>query len=290
MTARRYRSNGFFWTGVDGYRGSYLTSTRTGDYGIYAFDSVNGIFDHSYGSGSPDAGFYIGQCYPCNALITDSEAAYNGLGYSGTNTGGEPRDQELGLAPQPRRHRPEQRRRGEAPAPARHHDRRQPRLRQQQRRHPGDRRRQARRVQRHPDRGRQRQPRAAQPGASTTSWRASPPSPIPTRRSGCRTGNRIVGNVVSKSATADLAAFGGDGNCFTGNTFTTSKPSNIEQVLPCSGTAVPRDGRAGHPEVHRRQEAAVGRLPDGEDAAAAEARRDEEPADREGAARRTTSS
>ena len=64
MTARRYTSNGFFWTGVDGYRGSYLTSTRTGDYAIYAFDSVNGIFDHSYGSGAPDAGFYIGQCYP----------------------------------------------------------------------------------------------------------------------------------------------------------------------------------------------------------------------------------
>ena len=42
MTARNYTRNGFFWTGVDGYRGSYLTAYRNGDYGIYAFDSVNG--------------------------------------------------------------------------------------------------------------------------------------------------------------------------------------------------------------------------------------------------------
>jgi plastocyanin len=89
MTARNYTHNGFFWTGVDGYRGSYLTSYRNGDYGLYAFDSYNGQFDHSYASGSPDAGYYIGQCYPCNAVITDVVAEYNGLGYSGTNSGGD---------------------------------------------------------------------------------------------------------------------------------------------------------------------------------------------------------
>ena len=53
MTARNYTSNGFFWTGVDGYRGSYLTAYRNGDYGIYAFDSVNGLFEHSYAAGQP---------------------------------------------------------------------------------------------------------------------------------------------------------------------------------------------------------------------------------------------
>lgn len=74
--------------GVDGYRGSYLTAVRNGDYGIYAFDSVNGIFEHSYGGGSPDAGFYIGQCKPCNAIINDVIAENNGLGYSGTNASG----------------------------------------------------------------------------------------------------------------------------------------------------------------------------------------------------------
>ena len=88
MTARNYTFNGFFWTGVDGYRGSYLTAYRNGDYGIYAFDSVNGLFEHSYAAGSPDAGVYIGQCYPCNAVIDDVHAEHNGLGYSGTNSGG----------------------------------------------------------------------------------------------------------------------------------------------------------------------------------------------------------
>jgi len=88
MTARNYTFNGFFWTGVDGYRGSYLTAYRNGDYGIYAFDSVNGTFEHSYAAGSPDAGFYVGQCFPCNALLNDVHAEHNGLGYSGTNAGG----------------------------------------------------------------------------------------------------------------------------------------------------------------------------------------------------------
>jgi plastocyanin len=88
MTARNYARNGFFWTGVDGYRGSFLTTFRNGDYGMYAFDSVNGVFEHSYTSGSPDAGVYIGQCFPCNAVIDDVISEYNGLGYSGTNSGG----------------------------------------------------------------------------------------------------------------------------------------------------------------------------------------------------------
>jgi hypothetical protein len=88
MTARNYTNNGFFWTGVEGYRGSYLTTYRIGDYGLYAFDSTKGLLEHSYASGSPDAGFYIGQCYPCDAVIDDVVSEYNGLGYSGTNSGG----------------------------------------------------------------------------------------------------------------------------------------------------------------------------------------------------------
>jgi len=89
MTARNYTNNGFFWTGVEGYRGSYLTTYRIGDYGVYAFDSTSGLLEHSYASGSPDAGFYIGQCFPCDAVIDDVVSEYNGLGYSGTNSGGD---------------------------------------------------------------------------------------------------------------------------------------------------------------------------------------------------------
>lgn len=88
MSARNFTGNGFFWTGVTGYRGSYLSTSRTGNYGIYAFDSTKGQFDHDYASGSPDAGFYIGACYPCDAVLDQVISEHNGLGYSGTNSGG----------------------------------------------------------------------------------------------------------------------------------------------------------------------------------------------------------
>lgn len=85
MTARNYLVNGFYWLGSRGYRASYLTAVRNGYYGIYALDSRGGVIEHSYASGSYDAGFYVGQCVPCDMVITDSLAEWNGLGYSGTN-------------------------------------------------------------------------------------------------------------------------------------------------------------------------------------------------------------
>lgn len=106
LTARHFELNGFYWAGVNGYRGSYLTAYANGDYGIYAFDSAWGRFEHSYVSGNPDSGFYIGQCKPCHAVITDVVAAENALGYSGTNAGGdlalvnsEWRDNMAGIVP-----------------------------------------------------------------------------------------------------------------------------------------------------------------------------------------------
>lgn len=88
LTTINYTSNGVFWTGITGYRGSYLTAIDNAVYGIYAFGSIDGLIEHSYASGSWDSGFYIGQCDPCNAVITDVVAEYNGLGYSGTNSSG----------------------------------------------------------------------------------------------------------------------------------------------------------------------------------------------------------
>lgn len=85
LTVMNAAGNGVFWTGVRGYRGSYLTSINNAVYGIYAFDSGDGVIEHSYASGSPDAGYYIGQCDPCHAVITDVIAEWNGVGYSGTN-------------------------------------------------------------------------------------------------------------------------------------------------------------------------------------------------------------
>jgi hypothetical protein len=88
MTARNFRGNGFYWRSVSDYHGRYLTTYRIGLYGIYAFDSVNGVFEKSLASGSADAAFYIGQCRPCNAVIEDVIGEWSALGYSGTNAGG----------------------------------------------------------------------------------------------------------------------------------------------------------------------------------------------------------
>ncbi len=105
MTARHYVGNGFYWYGVHGYRGSYLTAYANGSYGIYAYLSVDGQFDHDYAAGQPN-GFYIGACHPCNAVITGVLAENNGLGFSGTNAGGNLviensiwRDNLVGIAP-----------------------------------------------------------------------------------------------------------------------------------------------------------------------------------------------
>lgn len=89
MTARNARLNGFYWSGLTGFRGSYLTAYNNGDYGIYAFGATDGVFEDSYASGSPDSGFYIGQCYPCRIVVRRVIAEHNALGYSGTNSGGD---------------------------------------------------------------------------------------------------------------------------------------------------------------------------------------------------------
>ena len=88
MTARNFLAHGFYWRSMTGYEGRYLTAYNNRLYGIYAFDSVDGLFEKSYASGSGDAAFYIGQCRPCDAVIDDVVAEHSALGYSGTNAGG----------------------------------------------------------------------------------------------------------------------------------------------------------------------------------------------------------
>lgn len=88
MTARNYQRNGFFWSGVTGWRGSYLTAHNNRVYGIYNIDSKHGLYEHCYASGHTDGGFYLGQCKPCYARLENCRAERNGLGYSGTNAGG----------------------------------------------------------------------------------------------------------------------------------------------------------------------------------------------------------
>ncbi|MFN2640393.1 MAG: right-handed parallel beta-helix repeat-containing protein [Actinomycetota bacterium] len=88
LTVHNYKGHGVHWLFVTGYWGRYITAYDMGDYGIFAFGSRCGEFSDSYGSGNADSAIYIGQCYPCDARIHDVDAEENGLGYSGTNAGG----------------------------------------------------------------------------------------------------------------------------------------------------------------------------------------------------------
>ncbi len=89
LTVRDALVNGVYWRGVTGFRGSYLTAMNNVDYGIYAFDSTDGVFERSYASGSADGAYYVGQCRPCRIVLDEVVAEHSALGYSGTNAGGE---------------------------------------------------------------------------------------------------------------------------------------------------------------------------------------------------------
>jgi hypothetical protein len=96
LTVHHYRSNGVFFTGdygrgaaLVGYRAAYVTAYDNGLYGVYAFNARGGSIEHTYVSGHPDSGIYVGQCQPCDAVVSDVTAELNAVGYEGTNAGGD---------------------------------------------------------------------------------------------------------------------------------------------------------------------------------------------------------
>lgn len=118
LTLTGYRFNGVMVNGadgeyradgsgsVDGYRVDHVTTYNNGLYGIYAFAARNGTISNSYASGHPDSGIYVGQCKPCNVVIRAVTAEFNAIGYYGTNASGGVyvvestfRGNRLGIAP-----------------------------------------------------------------------------------------------------------------------------------------------------------------------------------------------
>lgn len=88
MTAHNYTHTAFFWNSVTGYMGRHLTAYSSQGYGLYALDARCGEMHDSFASGHADSGFYVGECFPCDAVIHDIQSTDNALGYSGTNAGG----------------------------------------------------------------------------------------------------------------------------------------------------------------------------------------------------------
>ncbi len=100
LTIRRFTVNGLLFskayldtgTGssgeiplLTGFRARYITAANNGLYGIYAFNSTKGLIEHVYASGHPDSGVYVGQCKPCDTVVRDATAENNAIGYEGTN-------------------------------------------------------------------------------------------------------------------------------------------------------------------------------------------------------------
>ena len=88
LTVRNYLGNGIYFNNVTGYTATRIDSIKNRTYGIYAFDSYDGVFKKSFGWGSGDSAFYVGQCLGCSALLENLNSQYNYLGYSGTNATG----------------------------------------------------------------------------------------------------------------------------------------------------------------------------------------------------------
>jgi hypothetical protein len=93
--AGKSESNGDYDTGsepvtfLNSFLVSYVTATRNGLYGIYAFSAQNGVIANSYTSGGADSGIYVGQCKPCHIVVQDDIAELNAVGYEGTNASGD---------------------------------------------------------------------------------------------------------------------------------------------------------------------------------------------------------
>ena len=88
LSAHNFRRNAFYWDGVTGFTGSYLTVWNVRGYGIYSEDSTDGLIEHDYVSGAADAAYYIGECDPCRSTIRHVVARLSAVGYSGTNASG----------------------------------------------------------------------------------------------------------------------------------------------------------------------------------------------------------
>jgi len=75
---------------MHGWYGQYLTAYDTGLHGNYASSPQTPWAASGSAStlGFTDAGLYIGACRDCRALVDHAVSERNGLGYSGTNSGG----------------------------------------------------------------------------------------------------------------------------------------------------------------------------------------------------------
>lgn len=95
LTVRGYGSDGVVFAPLkeqpkplNGWRASFVTVANNGQHGIEALRARGGTIDHVLASGHAAAGFRIGDCRPCDSLVTDSVAERGMAGFEGSDSGG----------------------------------------------------------------------------------------------------------------------------------------------------------------------------------------------------------
>jgi plastocyanin len=88
LTVKNYVGNGIYINNTTGYTVDHVDAIKGRTYGIYAFDSYDGVIKNSFAYGSGDGAYYIGECLNCSALIENVVGTWSYLGYSGTNATG----------------------------------------------------------------------------------------------------------------------------------------------------------------------------------------------------------
>ncbi|HWK27905.1 MAG TPA: right-handed parallel beta-helix repeat-containing protein [Solirubrobacter sp.] len=87
--AQGYRSNGFFFTNLNGYTMNHLIARQTGVYGLYAFNTIGGKMLNSEAYYVNDGAFYIGQtppqAKPVRTVVRNVAGWGSPLGFSATN-------------------------------------------------------------------------------------------------------------------------------------------------------------------------------------------------------------
>ena len=106
VSAHNFLRNGFYWDGANRFRASYVTVWNVREYGVYVEDGEQGVVDNAYVSGAARAAYYVGECRPCQATISNVVARLSAVGLLGHERD-RCRDPRFALGPQRRRDRSE---------------------------------------------------------------------------------------------------------------------------------------------------------------------------------------
>jgi len=83
--------NQIWWNSGRGWHGNYLTTYDTGllgGSGLFASNAIGGEWNNVYASGFNDSGLFVGACPDCRATISHALSERNAIGFSGTSSGG----------------------------------------------------------------------------------------------------------------------------------------------------------------------------------------------------------